>query len=848
MKKVFNKFSVIKQTFLALPQKKIEIISIISFLLVAFFIRIYQLGLYPLNYSEINSSLVAIKVFQKYLGLPVPFIFKPDIDLLSVYCLFWSEKIFLDPVLMIRFSSVLIGTITVFLIYLVGRKFYSREIGLMAAILWVFFPWQVIISRLGTEDVLIPFFNLLLILTFFIGVYEQNIKWFWGFVLAFFVRLFFISETSFLVVFTYSVLCFFSGKKILQIFPLKKWRAVLFTFILLSFIYFLYLQLKYKFYIYFLDKIDYLYYTKNWSWEILDTRFLLKRLVFNLRENILISFQGLFFLAKDFFRCSPSWKYPLFIHVGSLFFMGYSLFFVAVRRKFQDKMLLVILGIGFLVGVWGLERFYFKYILFIVPTLIIFLVYGISLLGNLIKNKMLSFLIKSLCLSFFIGLSLLQLRYYYIQAPTDELECVGNGYGCREAAEYLASLPDIKEARIIESERMTVNKYVNWFQEGKFLSKRSIRQKDIIYFVFWAPETHEEIKFKNNINLFHVFENHYRKQAPIKTIFYPNGKPAIHIYKVEKRERINQLNISEETDPSLKYYYIKGSMLKDYYIYAKKNQKKGHKEIGEEELKKEIKQAQDGRNNMSMVSGDVSLKSIILKSLNIEYLMEEFNTRPLKVITTQEEKEEDYIEKRLLFKDEHIGTFQVLMLMPEEREAKLPAIIGVHGHGDSSYVFKKNFMGRELVKEGFVVLLPSIRGTWASEEDSLYFLLKGYPLLGLEVYELLLVVKYLNHLEEVNPLRIGMIGHSGGSVLANLVARVTGQVSALVSDEESSFLNFDVAYPDCLGDDTVPKLSYYGFNIYDVKSLNFPLMKVPYGFKRWRRAIIDFFNTHLKDS
>ena len=69
----------------------------------------------------------------------------------------------------------------------------------------------------------------------------------------------------------------------------------------------------------------------------------------------------------------------------------------------------------------------------------------------------------------------------------------------------------------------------------------------------------------------------------------------------------------------------------------------------------------------------------------------------------------DYIEKHLLFYTPGIGTFNAILLIPKNDPAPKPAILGLHGHGDSATVFKNNYFGRQLAKEGYVVLMPSFR-------------------------------------------------------------------------------------------------------------------------------------------
>ncbi len=185
------------------------------------------------------------------------------------------------------------------------------------------------------------------------------------------------------------------------------------------------------------------------------------------------------------------------------------------------------------------------------------------------------------------------------------------------------------------------------------------------------------------------------------------------------------------------------------------------------------------------------------------------------------------------------------MLIPKEKKNQSPAIIGLHGHGDTSLTFKNEYMGIDFVEQGFVVIMPSFRSMWCDEKLSKELLLNGFTKMGFRVYETLLLIKYLTYLDEVDNDNIGIIGHSGGSSVAHLVVRITDSIKVQVSDHCTNWLDMcgDANKIHC---ETIPYLTYYSDEIQISDYVDIPVLKVPYGFGENKELITEFFNDHLK--
>jgi hypothetical protein len=237
----------------------------------------------------------------------------------------------------------------------------------------------------------------------------------------------------------------------------------------------------------------------------------------------------------------------------------------------------------------------------------------------------------------------------------------------------------------------------------------------------------------------------------------------------------------------------------------------------------------------------------IRAALAIDELVAGLDGRMLAVAELTQTSLSGVVERRLLFGDPEVGTFEALLLLPEA-PGPHPAIIGLHGHRDNADIFADQYMGRRLARSGFVVLMPTLRAHDCSVNESLIsldLLRHGATLMGLKVYETLLLVRYLDSLTEVEPDRIGILGHSGGASIADLVVRVSDRFTAKVTDLRIDYDNrCGLLGVHC---ETVPGLIPLTDAIDDEEHLEMSSLEVPYGFSeaRWRNRIENFFLSAL---
>lgn len=242
-----------------------------------------------------------------------------------------------------------------------------------------------------------------------------------------------------------------------------------------------------------------------------------------------------------------------------------------------------------------------------------------------------------------------------------------------------------------------------------------------------------------------------------------------------------------------------------------------------------------------------TLRERIIDELHVGFLLDGLGRRSLYVTALRQSDEGDFFRRKLLFRDLEVGSFEATLLVPRGVGPRA-AVLGLHGHRDNDRIFTRRYLGDELARRGFVVLVPRLRAHNCSPSENRIahaLLRRGFTLMGLHVYESLLMLEYLNSLEQVDSRRIGILGHSGGSSIANLVVRISDGFAAQVTDYATDFRNhcgpFDV---HC---ETVPGLFRLSADINQRRSLSIPWRHVPYRYRdeEVRSDVLDFFETHL---
>ncbi len=155
--------------------------------------------------------------------------------------------------------------------------------------------------------------------------------------------------------------------------------------------------------------------------------------------------------------------------------------------------------------------------------------------------------------------------------------------------------------------------------------------------------------------------------------------------------------------------------------------------------------------------------------------------------------------------------FRAYVLVPDGRPVPGPAVLAVHGHGYGSRQLTgllpdgqpdpddhdgHHHFAVAMARRGLLVIAPDVvgfgerrseadRGYDAEAGNSCYrlattLLLQGATLAGMRVAELLGVFGYLAGRPDVDPDRIGIAGHSGGSMLSMIVSALDERIAGTV--------------------------------------------------------------------
>lgn len=169
------------------------------------------------------------------------------------------------------------------------------------------------------------------------------------------------------------------------------------------------------------------------------------------------------------------------------------------------------------------------------------------------------------------------------------------------------------------------------------------------------------------------------------------------------------------------------------------------------------------------------------------------------------------------------------LLVPEGAPAARPAVIAVHGHGygvddivginadgserDEPVNYHKDF-AVALCRRGFVVLAPELLGFGRRREAgdaavspqqsscydaALWGMMLGQPLLGRRVADIGRAIDYLAARPEVDPAQLGIMGISGGGMVALFAAALDERLrGAVISGYLSTFRDSILAIRHCL--------------------------------------------------
>jgi len=245
--------------------------------------------------------------------------------------------------------------------------------------------------------------------------------------------------------------------------------------------------------------------------------------------------------------------------------------------------------------------------------------------------------------------------------------------------------------------------------------------------------------------------------------------------------------------------------------------------------------------------GPEALRDGLLDALGIEGPLATLEQVEVEAALGPWEVHEARQEARVQLTHPTLGTWEGVVWTGQDVTSG-PGLLMLHGHGQDGPGVLSSHGGQGLVDAGFTVLAMthrSLAGFYRETIDgereaceywtALHLLeTAGVPLLGPLLLEDLAALSALGALDQVDPDRLAVVGHSGGAHRARALGIVDPQLSALVVDYpfHSTYLGTcdDEASPTCdlPHCETLPRARPFGRLLNLAASLSTPVLELPY--------------------
>ncbi len=238
--------------------------------------------------------------------------------------------------------------------------------------------------------------------------------------------------------------------------------------------------------------------------------------------------------------------------------------------------------------------------------------------------------------------------------------------------------------------------------------------------------------------------------------------------------------------------------------------------------------------------------------VNLRRLLGEYPDRvPLNPIVLEERVEGELIVVKVRISTDEYSDVPALIMRRKDLDPDVqhPAILCIHGHGhqgkdsvagnvaipgvSEDLAAMKNDYGRSMALEGFITLMPDLRGfgerhgeDYPDRDRCNVNFLKGAMLgifpLTLNIWDMMCCLDYLATLPGVDPERIGAMGLSFGGTMTTFLAALDHRVKAAdIIGYINPFYEFAIKRANFCGSQMVPFLFKY-FDTADIAGLIAP--------------------------
>jgi hypothetical protein len=183
------------------------------------------------------------------------------------------------------------------------------------------------------------------------------------------------------------------------------------------------------------------------------------------------------------------------------------------------------------------------------------------------------------------------------------------------------------------------------------------------------------------------------------------------------------------------------------------------------------------------------LRAELRAGLGIASMVDDLEDRSLRFAVLDEHYGAAHSDQLLLFEDPLVGRFAARILLPDG-PGPHPILLALPGHDRDVYEFCVEFSCQSYLQAGYALAVLQLRVDESGELEhrtAAYLLSEGFNLAGLHVYEAMQLARYLRSQSQVDSSQMALLGHSGGAVLAGMLAFLDGSFAALVSDTTAVF-------------------------------------------------------------
>ena len=249
---------------------------------------------------------------------------------------------------------------------------------------------------------------------------------------------------------------------------------------------------------------------------------------------------------------------------------------------------------------------------------------------------------------------------------------------------------------------------------------------------------------------------------------------------------------------------------------------------------------------LSAPQTEEALTAVVRQQLGIDPLLEGLAERRRRVLVTRSWIEPKFLGFNLLFEDPLVGQWSAKLLLPTgDFPATVPALLGLHGHADGSAEFLQNQHGVAYLASGVAILVHDQRASeaGANENAAARALLEaGGSLMAVRIYETLVGLEFLRALRRIDGNRVGLIGHSGGSLQGLLVVRITDGFAAHINDGRAEYSSWDEGL---IADESLPGLYPYSDALSRLESIATPSLRLSYGYPGGPTDVLDFLRRSM---